>query len=179
MNKEYSRLTRARLRFKGFATAFGAPYSTLWLGKDHLLSIDSMRYVEEYKRFYFRDIQAVTIRTTRRRAVWNFVLALALLVWLAGLANLFLDLDQAGRLVMGFAFAILAVPLLMNNVLGPTCTVYVRTAVQTEELPSLGRVRRARKVLSRIRPLIAAAQGQLTQKEIWEQMRKPNEPNYV
>ena len=36
------------------------------------------------------------------------------------------------------------------------CTI--RTAVQTEELPSLNRVRKADKVLARIRPLIESAQ---------------------
>ena len=59
--KEYQRLTRARLRRAGFFTAV-ATRSSLWLGKDHLLCIDSNGYGEDYKRFYFRDIQTITLR---------------------------------------------------------------------------------------------------------------------
>ena len=44
--------------------------------------------------------------------------------------------------------------------LGTTCRCLIRTAVQTEELPSLRRVRNADKVLARIRPLIESAQRQ-------------------
>jgi hypothetical protein len=42
----------------------------------------------------------------------------------------------------------------------------VQTAVQNESLPSLNRVRRARRILNRLRPLIASAQGELAPKEI-------------
>ena len=49
---EYQRLTRAHPR-SGFAVAFAAR-SSLWLGKDHLLCIDSTGFSESYKRFYFR-----------------------------------------------------------------------------------------------------------------------------
>ena len=56
-NKEYRRLTRGRTR-PGFAVAFGGRCS-LWLGRDHLLRIDSSGYTESYRRFFLRDIQAV------------------------------------------------------------------------------------------------------------------------
>ena len=70
--KEYHRLTRARPR-SAFAVAF-ISRSSLWLGRDHLLCVDSSGYTETYKRFYFRDIQAVTIVATKRRTVFNGVL---------------------------------------------------------------------------------------------------------
>jgi hypothetical protein len=69
---------------------------------------------------------------------------------------------------LGFVFA---VPLLINNLLGPSCVCHLRTAVQTEELSSLNRLRRARKLLNRIRPLIAAAQGELSPGEIPARLR--------
>jgi hypothetical protein len=165
--KEYRRLTRSRLRRKGFFVSV-ATRSSLWLGKDHLLSIDSTYFTEEYKRFYFRDIQAITIQRTNRRATWNLVLAALLLGWLVllGVAGLYSTLDTATLFLLGTLFLMIAVPLLVNNILGPACTFYLRTAVQTEELPSLSRVRRANRKLDRIRPLIAAAQGQLTPEEI-------------
>ena len=60
----------------------------------------------------------------------------------------------------------IAIPLLINNILGPTCDVYIRTAVQEVKVPALGRLRRARKTLDLIRPLIEAAQGTMTSIEM-------------
>jgi hypothetical protein len=170
--KEYVRLARARSRQKGFATIV-APRSSLWLGKDHLLNIDSMRFTEEYKRFYFRDIQAITIRQTKRRAIWNVALMLFLFVWLAVLFYVLATLpDNLMVGLMAAWFLVIAMALLANNLLGPTCAVYLRTAVQIEELPSLSRVQRAHEVLERIRPLIAAAQGQLAPEDISVRLRE-------
>src|SRR6185369_4389908 len=35
--------------------------ASLWLGSDHVLSVKSLRFREEYKRFHFRDVQAIVI----------------------------------------------------------------------------------------------------------------------
>jgi hypothetical protein len=69
--KEYFRLARARRRGQGFHVTFGLHRASLWMGMDHLLSISEGPYSEEYKRFFFRDIQAITVCITRRRMVWN------------------------------------------------------------------------------------------------------------
>jgi hypothetical protein len=131
--------------------------STLWLGDDHLLVIRSSGYSEDYKRFYFRDIQAFVIRRTDSGRVVNAVFGvLAVPPLIAALTT------SGGWLVFWFivtAFFLLL--LLLNTLYGPTCVTHLRTAVQTEELASLGRLPRARKVLARLRPLIAQAQGEL------------------
>jgi hypothetical protein len=158
--RQYWRLTRWRGHRKGWITVALATRSSLWIGEDHLLNIDSNRFVEEYKRFYFRDIQAITIRKTRRREIWNMILLLLLLLCLGGLT------DPGFRPLVPLSIGILSVALLVNNILGATCVTYLRTAVQIEELPSLNRIRRAHKILERIRPLIAAAQGELTPEAI-------------
>ena len=116
---------------------------------------------------------AITIRKTKRREIWNMALMILLIVWLATLVDALLSVPvEEVAILWGTAFVFVAVPLLANNVLGPACAVYLRTAVQIEELPSLNRVRRARKVVDRIRPLIVAAQGQLTPEEISIRMGK-------
>jgi hypothetical protein len=172
--REYRRLTRARTRRKGLFTAF-ATRSSLWLGRDHLLSIDSTGYTEEYKRFYFRDIQAVTLAKSKRRAVWNWVLGAPTAVCVGGWGY---DLVSSGgmgtaAIVTGsIVTSFFAVPLLINNLLGPTCVCHLSTAVQREELPSLCRLRRARRILNQIRPRIVAAQGQLAPEEVPERMRQ-------
>jgi hypothetical protein len=131
----------------------------LWLGPDHLLYVSSTPIGERYKRFYFADIQCFTMRRTSRwlwmAILWSLLVALLLLPvtmteggeplrWsFAGVAAVFL-----GLLIAHLAF-------------GPTCSVWVRTAVQTERLPSLGRVRTARRVLDQLHPLIESAQSSL------------------
>lgn len=158
--QEYTRLTRGHVR-TGFAVAVTSRCS-LWLGRDHLLFIDSNGYTETYKRFYFRDIQAFTISLTRNRLVWNWILgslaSLCVIAWIADILSSS-PTTSTGGIITGIVVTLLfSIPLLLNNLLGPTCTCQIKTAVQTEELPPLNRLRRARRVLTRLRPLISAAQ---------------------
>jgi uncharacterized membrane protein required for colicin V production len=159
--KEYRRLTRARSR-----TSFGivsTSRASLWLGKDHLLCIDTNGYTEHYKRFYFRDIQAVIIRKTIVWHVWSAVLAA-----FAGLFALIAILggDSVMAWVFGCIAGLFVLALLINILRGPTCSFHMRTAVQVENFPSVHRLRVARHTLKQLRPLIAAAQGQLPPEDI-------------
>ena len=141
-------------------TALRAPRQSLWLADDHLLSIDSASYNEEYKRFYFRDIQAIFICPTSRRAIWNGILSAVLIMHL-----LVFGWMGASATILMIVAVILAIPLVVNNIFGPACRVYLRTAVQVEELPSLSRIPRAQKVLNRIRPMIEVDQQPLLREE--------------
>jgi len=174
--KEYQRLTPARSRSE-YAVAFTSR-SSLWLGKDHLLCIDSSGYTETYKRFYFRDIQTVIIVISKRRVVWNWVLGPLTAIFLVLLLGSLPYTGSTGSNsnlgeIVFFAFLgfVFALPLLINNILGPSCVCHLRTAVQIEELPPLNRLRRARKALNRLRPFMVAAQGGLPPEEISARMR--------
>ena len=160
------------MRRAGFFTAV-ATRSSLWLGKDHLLCIDSNGYGEDYKRFYFRDIQGLTMRRTRRRFWWTIVLlASGLLALAVALFVRSMTGDVGANIFWGVIAALLGIPLIINLARGPTCVCHLHTAVQVEELPSLKRFRRARKVLDRLRPLIAGAQGQLAPEQIPARMQE-------
>jgi hypothetical protein len=130
--------------------------ASLWTATDHLLSVKSSRFREEYKRFYFRDIQAIVITevprfpVSTRAAVLGTVLAIAMVfartrspaliiaLWLvaAGLAAAWIYISAARSCV---------------------CRLY--TAVSREDLPSLYRIRTARKVLLDLESRIVQAQG--------------------
>lgn len=128
----------------------------LWLGPDHLLHVSASAVGERYKRFYFADIQSFTVHRTARwtvvAIVWVVLTALALLPVFT------IETPEARWVFAGIA-AVFLVLLIMHLAFGPTCAVMVRTAVQLERLHSLGRVRTARRVLERLRPLIEAAQS--------------------
>ncbi len=155
--KEYQRLPGRGAR------AGLAIYSrtSLWLGSDHLLAANWQGYSEEYKRFYYRDIQAVTLRRTYRASVISLVLLLVI-IGISVLAA-FVERESPGAWI-GFSFPIgfFVLLLIANVVRGPSCRAQLRTAVHTEDLPSLNRVRVARKVLARLQPFLVAAQGEVT-----------------
>jgi hypothetical protein len=148
-----------------------APRQSLWLAEDHLLSIDSASYTEEYKRFYFRDIQAFFISPTNRRAIWNGILGSLLIMHL-----LVFGWIGAALNTLVIVAVVLGIPLIINNVKGAACKVYLRTAVQIEELPSLNRLGRAHRVLDRIRPFISDAQGPLNREEPAQPLKEESEP---
>jgi hypothetical protein len=132
--------------------------SRLWQGEDHILLVLTRGYTEAYRRFFFNDIQAVIVRRTHTGKIWNAVWALMA----AFFAFIALQLDGGAALTLWCLSAPFAIALLINLVLGPTCACHLRTAVQTERLPALSRVRAARQFLTRIEPLIQAAQGELS-----------------
>jgi hypothetical protein len=63
--KEYKRIGGRGARRRQFFTR-----NTLWLGADHLLQVEHTGYTEEYKRFYFRDIQGITVQKDNRFLYW-------------------------------------------------------------------------------------------------------------
>lgn len=139
----------------------------LWLGPDHLLAVDSTVASESYRRFYFRDIEAFVIRRTSGRQIWNWALLAGALIT-AGPFVAFWYTSGGSTTPLAVAVFIAALWLsfiLINTFRGPTCQTHVRTAVQLEHLPSLGRLPVADKVLAIVRPVIEEAQGRMTGEE--------------
>lgn len=143
----------------------GRPFSpfytgSLWQGPDHLLWVESVLFKESYKRFYYNDIQSVVLQRTGTHLIWTFVWgALALLFgaiafWVPG-----------SPYVSGTFMAIFLTALLMNVIMGPSCSVYLQTAVQRQKIWSLKRVRTANKVMTRIKAFVEKQQG------VWEKQK--------
>lgn len=122
--------------------------STLWISDDHLLLVKSTRVAEQYRRFYFRDIQAFLIRrksfSPKRNMVDAFLWLVVSLIYLAH-----------APVTALFGAAV----LLYKRFSGPYCVCHIQTAIQTEPLPSLYRLRVAQELLSQCVPLIEAAQN--------------------
>jgi hypothetical protein len=128
----------------------------LWLGTDHLLLIEQLILVERYKRFYYRDIQAITATQSSRwlafTGLWGFLTLLAALSFFVHNPIALI----AGTLFTGlFGFA-----FVHNLIQGPTCIVRLRTAVQTHRIAPLERIRDFRRGMDAIEPLIRTAQSE-------------------
>ena len=136
---------------------------SLYIGNDHILAIYNKVFSEDYKRFYFSDIQAIISRKTQSGAAWNIVLAFLIACILPGAL---LPNDESLRLFFWILCGILLVMLAINILRGPTCTCAIVTAVQVDRLPSLHRLRTARKAINTIRRAIEKVQGMLSLEEI-------------
>ncbi|HEX5177232.1 MAG TPA: hypothetical protein VFV83_09400 [Chthoniobacteraceae bacterium] len=134
--------------------------ASLWLGPDHLLALERTIGSERYRRFYLRDIEAIIIRRTSRRAAFNY--ALFVLIVISALPATQFGSESRGALVSsGVVVALWLLLALVNTLRGASCDTRIRTAVQIEPLPSLGRLPAVEKTLARIRPLIEQTQGTL------------------
>ena len=136
--------------------------NSLWIGRDHLLQIEHTGYSEDYKRFYFSDIQGFTVRLTNRQRTLGIILGALLVLSAAALISF---PDPIARSILGSITGVLLLLLVVNFWKGQTCACFVKTAVQEEILPSLRRLRKARKVLAQVKPFIEQHQGVLTTQE--------------
>jgi hypothetical protein len=152
----YKRLPGGRLFIFGFSRA------SAWLGPDHLLYVTTSGYTEEYKRFYYRDIQAIVMRKTKMAMVWTAILSGIWLLVLGGFLFLWRIWNFGDALILSlfFCFPVLAL-LLLHIIRGAMCKCTIQTAVQTEQLSSFTRVRASRKAIHLIKERIDQAQGQL------------------
>jgi hypothetical protein len=137
-------------------------YVRLYLASDHLLLVSLTLWSESYRRFYFRDIQTITLCKSVRGKLWN--LFWSILVWVCLAVGL--NLPRPGSVICLTIGGMFLLFLVLNTVRGPTCVCRIQTAVQTRALGSLNRLRAAGKVLARLRPLIEAAQGPLAPDEL-------------
>ncbi len=132
--------------------------ASLWLGSDHLLSVKSLRIREEYKRFHFRDVQAIVVARAPRFHVSTLHL-LAAILWLAAYLFAGNRRPHLTWMLWRLGAALLLAWRLISARWSCRCRIY--TAVSREELPSIHRVWTARKFLDQVTPRIAEAQGTL------------------
>ena len=164
-NKTYQRLP-------GKKKSFPVGYHTLWQGEDHILSIDSRFGIENYKRFYFADIQSIIVHKTDTGKTQNGILSLILAVFALMAFTLDGGLARLGAIMAGCFMVFLGV----NWFRGPTCVTHLRTAVQNEKLPSLDRLHTAQKGMDHLRSLIENVQGPLTGESLNQNFVKQQRP---
>ena len=136
--------------------------ASLWEGTDHLLSVKGTRFFEQYRRFYYRDIQALVLqRRARSGSIGVWLLAITLCVLFTLLGSLAINapklLHYSYWIINSLFFLFLVCRLVVS--LKYSCRCYIQTAVTWEELPSLYRMGDAQKALDRIRTRITEAQG--------------------
>jgi len=141
---------------------------TLWLGPDHLLHVRSSRFSEDYRRFYFTDIQALVVqhRPVGNRLAVDWV---AIGVGVAALTALFL----AHHAAWGTLFAVVVAAYIWYVLRREDCEAWVQTAVGTAELPPLCRIRSANRALALIDEQVREAQPAIPVAELSRALDTP------
>ena len=165
MANEVSTYQRLPGKKKGFLLG----YYTLWQGPDHLLQIYSRLGVEDYKRYYFNDIQAIITHKTSTGMVLNFVLGAIVVLF-----GFFAATGEGGWSIFPAIIAgVMLILWLIHFFKGPTCETYLLTAVQTEKLHSLHRLKTTQPVMNRLKTLIEQRQGHIDPETFGEQAAHP------
>lgn len=142
-----------RLPGRYWGLGYGA---SLWEAEDHLLLVRWILVTESYNRFYYRDIQAISICTTRGWIIRGvlFGLGAALLGIPALLSGDFV------RWLLGIPALMLLMFAALNFWAGPSCKTTIQTAVQTQTISSLHRKKKAQAVIDRVLARIQSAQAE-------------------
>lgn len=149
-----------RLPGRGHQLMGVVPYmrTSLWAGSDHLLAVRHGFGFEQYRRFFYGEIEAILIQENRHRWIWSCLLAAPALPCLivVGAAVAFANWWLAAAAAV--PALVIAGLVFVNTLRGPACTCHLRTAAQQAALPALSRMGHARRAVEMLRPLIAAAQ---------------------
>jgi hypothetical protein len=130
--------------------------ASVWLGPDHLLLVRSLRFREEYKRYYFRDIQAIVMAKVPRFHISTRAAVIGLLClppFLTARAGIAYSIWKAAAALLALVW------ILVSALRSCRCRIY--TAVSADDLPSLYRTWTAHQFLRRVQLLIQQAQGAL------------------
>jgi hypothetical protein len=133
--------------------------SSVWLGADHLLLVKSSRFREEYRRFYFRDIQAIVSAAAPRYHISTRAAFIGVL-WACALGGAIASGREALEWIAGIiGILLVAVWVYVSRARSCRCRIY--TAVSSEELPSLYRDWTARRFIEVVEPFVTEAQGSI------------------
>lgn len=130
----------------------------LYLGADHLLQVEAVFCVENYQRFAYADIQSLLLRQTSRGLVLSIILG----VLAAGFGALaWASSSSEGRIACLVTAGFFVLLLGYNLVRGTTCRCELQTAIGPQPLPTLNRLRVARKAFALLTERVEAIQGVL------------------
>jgi hypothetical protein len=133
--------------------------ASVWIGSDHLLSVHSYRVREEYKRFQFRDVQAILVAQCPRFHISTRSLFIGFIwLWAYGVGTRLLP-QWYGTAMWIIAATLVCAWLYIS--FAQSCRCRILTAVSSDELPSVYRTWTARRFLAQVEPRIAGVQGSL------------------
>lgn len=138
---------------------------SLWLGDDHLLSVKSTGYTEDYVRIYLKDLKGIVSQRTKTWMLLNILLGIVVGLCGIGILNTN-DIFSPGTIALGIFCLPFLVGLVLNMVKGPTCKTNLLTPLGLVDIPALQRTRKVTRLIQELRPLVAAQQGSMLRSEL-------------
>jgi hypothetical protein len=139
---------------------------SLWLGDDHLLAVRSSGYIENYARFYMKDIGGLVWLRTSNWLITNVIFVLLILLLIMIGASTYDGTMNAVDIFL----TIIGIPLLIaffwNLFKGPTCSCQIITPLGPVNIPAANRVNTVKSLLKKLRPLIQQHQGSMPRSEL-------------
>ncbi len=148
----------------------------VWLlGPDHLLVVKKRGYSEDYRRFFFSDIQWGKVSTERFLTFLVCIPAVLSFVLLLVAIFLFWQNERGAAAVFVVLASLPMVCLLAVWLLGPYSSVTIKTFAEKETLRS-GRLSKALRAAALIKADVDRAQGALSNEELVSRLLE-NEEN--
>lgn len=138
---------------------------SLWLSDEHLLSVKSTGYTEDYLRVYIKDLKGIVACHTRTWMVVNSLLGIVLLLFGIGILRSD-DIFSAGTIALALFGLPFLIAFVVNLAKGPTCKTNLLTPLGPVEIPALNRSRMIPRLIKELRPLIVARQGSMLRSEL-------------
>lgn len=134
----------------------------IWTADDHILLVESTGISERYKRFYFKDIQAIQIIKTRAGFIRLAVAAALLLICVVSGSVVYRYIPKPAFLIPFMVFGVFPILYIIRQVIkGPACKCRIYSSVREEVLSPVDTLKKADKFLAVILPRIEAGQGGL------------------
>mgnify|MGYP001546421120 CR=1 FL=1 len=136
--------------------------SRLWIGPDHLLLVDSTGISETYRRFFYKDIQAVNL--VKKNSNHYKMIALLLFTVLSGIAAVvsWKYYFPPGLVIFCIIGPVLAVYTVRQIIKGPACDCWVYSSVQKEKLLPVGTMKAGKRFIDFLLPRVEQVQGSLS-----------------
>jgi hypothetical protein len=136
-------------------------------GDDHFLYAKSNGYIEEYRRFFYSDIQSIDIYKTREQIIYGIILSFLPLIVIIIFSYIFktngFDMNVAWTGAIILALSI--IPFIVNIFKGTTAKVLIRTFSSEDTVIFTGRYKSSVRMLDRMLPYIESVQGNFGKKE--------------
>jgi hypothetical protein len=138
----------------------------LWMAEDHLLLATLIGVHEEYRRVFFRDIQAMVWHPTRRRRYIDLLIGVVVLPLVMVLIAALIEHSTTGIISFSVLLGLILIAAIVNLAKGPSCSFYIQTATGTAHIACVTRLHRALRLIRLIGEQATLRQGELAP-EAW------------
>ncbi len=158
----YRKLAKISTPFGLFTSA-----KQIWKAEDHfLISHQRSPFLEEYRRYYFKDIQYITVCKTKAGYIMYSVISLLLLLSLGGIVFFYIEKMEEGVIVFEIISAALFIILLFIIIFcGSSSKTVIKTIAGDDKEAFRGFYRKTLKVVKLMKEQITEAQGAMPVKE--------------